>query len=564
MTAPPAAALDLAWSLRERVATTFSRPLHELDAAIHQAGDPVAVLDANDPARFQRACMLGMAGVTDLALDDTLPEPVRAALRSLPSHYQELLNLLQPAAQALTAAGPDLRNIQNFEGMTGLLHGAAQAANPSTPVGVAAIGGATLGTLMLPGIGTAIGGAIGVWLGGKQVSKRDRLALQRFAAATKLMASAVDDLHHSMWNQLVRSLREEVGPNFPDAAYFETANVHWESLQAALPSPSERAAFRERLEIYFREWGPHPRALFTAAQLCLPPYPLDLAGLEKWVARHRALYPTDPTGHENATRLLLEQEQFEAALTTAARGLEIAAAHPGLREVRLEALAALGRVSEAEEAARLARQGRLVAAPEVPLIRGLMRGGRRAEAIERVRAWVQRDGKPAAIARQLQAFAPTALLLAEGAVPIPELAGVPPGVDGLLQAAVEEHLHADGAKSFLGAPPQDKWNHARDAWLHLDARERLLFFHDWSLWHNAKTGLAISNRRILWKCAWDDTVAVDLQGALGSRIAADQGELHFGGKTVDIQDNTLAASLAQALSAMLQVLRGEQTQPASR
>jgi len=554
MTAEPLTPLELAWSLRERVATVFSNPLHDLEANIRNAGDGPAVVDANDPARFQRACMLGMARVTDLSLDDALPDAVRAALRGLPTHYQELLNTLLPAAQAISAAGPDLRLIQNFEGMTGLLHGAAQAANPSTPIGVAAIGGATIGTLVMPGIGTAIGGAIGVWLGGRQVSKRDRLALQRFAAALKLMWSAVEDLHRSLWNQLVRSLREMDGPTLPDAAYFETAAVRWQSLRDSLGKPSDLAADRQRLEAYFQEWGPHPEALHVAARLCLPPYPLDLAGLAHWVNRHRTLYPTDPGGHDSAGRLSLEQGDFAAALRSAGSGLENQPGHPGLVEVRLEALAALGRVNEAEEAVRLARQGRVLAAPELALIRGLMRGSRRAEAVERVRAWVQRDRKPAAIVRQLQADARTSLLLAEGAVPIPELAGVPAGIDGRLQAAVEEHLHADGTKSFLGAPPEDKWRNAREAWLHLDADERLLFFHDWSLWHNAKTGLAITNRRLLWKYTWEDTAAVELRGALGNRISGDKGELRVGDKTVDVQDNALAASLALALSGMLEVL----------
>jgi hypothetical protein len=554
MTVPSWTTLELGWSLRERVATVFSRPLHDLDASVHQAGDPVAVVDANDPPRTQRACMLGMAAVTDLALDDTLPEPVRTALRGLPTHYQELLNILLPAAQAISAAGPDLRNIQNFEGMTGLLQGAAQAANPSTPVGVAAIGGATLGTLMFPGIGTAIGGAIGVWLGGRQVSKRDRLALQRFATATKLMASAVEDLHRSLWNQLVRSLRELDGPNLPDAAYFETAGIRWHSLRDSLAGVDDAAAHRQRLEIYFREWGPHPEGLYVAARLCLPPYPLDLEGLAKWISKHRELYPTDAGGHENAARLLLEQGKFEESLQGVGRGLESQPGHAGLQEVRLEALAALGRTAEAEEAARLARQGRVVPSPELVLIRGLMRGGRRAEAVEKVRAWAKRDRKPAAIVRQLQAFAPTALLLADGAVPIPELAHVPPGLDGRLQAIVEEQLHADGTKSFLGMPPEDKRHNAQENWLRLETDERLLFFHDWSLWHNAKTGLAITNRRLLWKCAWDDTVVIDLKASRGQRVSANKTQLHFGDRSVDVEDSTLAAALAQALTAILREL----------
>jgi hypothetical protein len=421
---------------------------------------------------------------------------------------------------------------------------------------VAAIGGASLGTLVMPGLGTAIGGAIGVWLGGKQVNKRDRLTLQRFAAATKMMWAAVDDLHHGLWNQLVRSLRELQGPSLPDAAYFDTATARWEAM--VMPKVDELAAFHDRLDVYLREWGPQPRALASAARLCLPPYPVDLAGLEKWTTLHQRLYPTDPDAHESRARLALERADFAAAQQWAQQGLEIAPAHPGLREARLEALAALGRIAEAEEAARLIRQARPAVAPELALIRGLMRGGRRVEAIERVRSWVRRDGKPAAIARQLRTFAPTTLLLAEGTALIPELAGLLPGLNGRLQAAVEEHLHADGAKSFLGPPPQEKERHAREAWLHLEPHERLLYFYDWSLWHNARTGLAITNRRLLWKCAWQDAVAVDLHAAHGSRITANKAVLTIGAQQVDMEDEALAAALAATLTEMLEVFASQQ------
>jgi hypothetical protein len=552
MSAEPLTSLELAWNLRERVANLFSKPVHELGASIRSAGNGPAIVDANDPARFQRACMLGMAAVTDLSLDDALPESVRAALHELPIHYQELLNTLLPANQAIAAAIPDVRNIQqDLASVTGLLQAATQAANPTTPVGVAAIGGAAIGTLVMPGIGTAIGGAIGVLLGGTHVSKRDRRALERFVAATKLMWASVDDLHHNLWNQVVRSVRDQDGPELPDAAYFDTAAVH---LQDRLPELGELAAFREHLELYIRQWGPPPRALTLAARLCLPPYPLDVTALEKWTAKQQRLYPADPDGYESRARLALERADFASALQFADQGWKLAPAHTGLREVWLEALAAHGRIAEAEEAARLLRQSHPPIAPELVLIRGLMRSGRRAEAVERVGAWARRDGQPAWILRQLRSFSPTALLLADGAVPVPELAAVPPGLDGMLQAAVERYLNADGAKTYLGALPEDKAHRAREAFLHLLPGERLLFFYDWSLWHNAKTGLAITNRRLLWKGGWADTVAIDLRAAVGGQVVANKGVLTIGNKNVDVDDDPLAGSLALALSEMLDVL----------
>jgi hypothetical protein len=505
--------------------------------------------------------MLGLAAVTDLSLDDSLAGPVRAGLRKLPSHYQELLNTLAPAAQAINAAAPELRNIIHIQDFTSFLHGAAQAANPSTAIGVAAIGGATIGSLVLPGIGTAIGGAIGVWLGGMQTSRRDRRALERFAEAVKLMWAAVGDLQRNLWNQIILFVKDEDGPVLADAAFFETATVQWASLRAALLAaarPADRAAGHLRLDTYLREWGPHPDGLALAARLLLPPDPPDLVHAAALVERHRVLYPGNPQGCENRGRLALEEGQFSSALDAAEQGLKAEAGHPGLHEVRLEALAALGRIGEAEEATRLARASNPGTAPELALIRGLMRGGRRAQAVERVRAWARRDGKPATIVRQLRAFAPTAVLVADGADPIPELMAVLAGVDGELQAVVEQHLRADGRRSYLGQPPGELAQNARGAFLQLQPGERLLFFHDWSLWHNAKAGFAITSRRLLWKGAWQDPIVVDLRQSGNLPVRAEKAVLHVGGKAVDVEDKALATALVAVLHDMFEVVRASE------
>ena len=304
---------------------------------------------------------------------------------------------------------------------------------------------------------------------------------------------AIDDLHAGLWNQLVRSTQQQGGPELPDAAFFETADTRWQSLKPALQTavaPGTPAPFRTSVEAYLRDWGPHPEALYAIGQGCLPVYQADLPALEGWVGIQQKLYPADPRTHENAARLALEQEDYARAVTAAERGLALAKKHSGLRLVWLEAQAAQGHVPQAEEAARLARQADPTAAAELALIRGLAHSGQRFEAVERIRTRVQRDGKPAWILQQLASFPATALLLAPGAAPIPELARVPAGVEGLLQAAVERHLGADAARATLGEPPGEKGQNARE-FVGLQPGELLLFFYDWSLWHNAKAGLAL-------------------------------------------------------------------------
>lgn len=550
MTEPSRASLDFAWALYHRIAGALAKPLDEVRTSVQRATEPPDLVAAAEPSHFQRACLLGLASVTDIALDERLLPAVRTALRELPKHYQEILTVLLPAAQALSAAAPDLRNIQHIEGMSAVLFQATQAANPSTPVGVAAIGGATLGTLLLPGIGTAIGGALGVLLGGTQANKRDRRALERFAAAVKLMWAATEDLHNNLWNQIIHLVQEDSGPTLPDAAYFETASALWESIKSApqaTPRPGDPAPFRDTVEKFIRDWGPHPEALYVVAQACLPPYPLDLAALESWVEKQVQLYPTDAGTHENSARLALERADFARSLESADRGLAVNPNHGGLRQVHLEAQAALGRVADAEEAVRQARTTSPASLPELPFIRGLIRGGRTPEAAERVRAWVKRDGKPALIVQYLKTGAVTASLFGDGPILLPELTGYAAGSTAPLQAAVEQHLRADNAVSFFGEPPGDKGRNAREAFLHLRAEEKVLYFHDWSLWHNAKTGLALTNQRLLWKCAWQDTVEVELRDVPTDAVSVKGSVLHIGDKTIDMEDEALAMGLMRTL-----------------
>jgi hypothetical protein len=561
MTAAPGNQLDLAWNLHERVAAAFRKPLESLRLAVEKAAEPPELVAASEPAKFQRACLQAMTAVTDFAQDANLPNEIRDALRGLSGRYQEMLLTLQPAWQAIAAAAPDLRNIAHIEGMAGMLFQATQAANPSTPVGVAAIGGATLGTLVMPGIGTAIGGALGVLLGGTQANRRDRRALDRYVEAVKMMWAATEDLHVSVWSHLVHALPKTSTITLPDAAFFEAAQTRWTSLketQAASFAAGEPAPVRAAVEAFLRDWGPHADALVALAQTCLPPLPLDLVPLGETVRRQEQVYPNDARTCEARARFELESGNFAAALEAAERGLAKAANHAGLRLARLEALAALGRQHEAEAellALRpaVARPGQPPAAPvsfsippgegEQALLRGLMRGGRKTEAAECVRAWVQRDAKPAWIAQQLRAFTLTAPLVDEA----PELAAIPNGPAGLLQALVERYLGADGKSSFFGEAPADKGRNARSAFLNLQPDEKVLFFHDWSLWHNGKAGLALTTRRLLWKAGWDQPGSIDLAGISGSPITSAGSIVHVGSNPVDVENDALAAELAQVL-----------------
>jgi tetratricopeptide (TPR) repeat protein len=550
--------LELGWSLRDRVVSAFAKPLKELQTISAKAVGPAALADANEPGLFQRACMTGLAAITDLAREEILPDLVRAVLRKLPDHYTELLSLLQPPSHALMLAAPDIRKIQHVTGMAGLLHKGAQAANPKTIRGTAAIGGAAVGSVIMPGIGTAIGGAIGYWLGNSESTVQDTVAIDHFQNASRLMWAAVDDLLRNTWNIIGRMLLKKEGPDLPDSAYYETACIRWESLKASFHEPikpDKRDSIRAHLDVFFRDWGPHPEALELACRLCLVPFPLDLDLLQQLATRFRELYPTHAAAYVAVSRLQLEQNNYTEGLASVEQGLKLAPNSIPLQQARIELLAAMDRVAEVEVALQRFPKEEPDYSPRLSLVRGLVRANKQAEAIEQIRLWIHKEGKPAVVVQELGYFPRTASLLAENQAQFPELDTVFPGRDGDLQAIVQYYLSADGKASFLGPLPPEK-----DQTCHKEfppqPGEVFLFVYDWSEWHLVKGSLAITNRRLMWKHGWDKPVSIELSQTVPSIVSATKSDVKIGGRSIDVRNEDLATALVKTIKEMTETVGG--------
>jgi hypothetical protein len=412
-----------------------------------------------------------------------------------------------------------------------------------------AAGGAAIGSLLLPGVGTAIGGALGAYFGQKHATKKDIAVLDRFDRAAGLMWATVHDVQRSTWDHLIRALAETGEIALPDAAYFESAGSRWEQLKSTLVqgwSMENVVLVRQQIEGFIREFGPHPDALYLAGRTCVPPSTNDPAFSMRWASLHLQLFPQDPGAYENAADLALEEGDGLQALVIADRGLVVDATYQGLLNTRVEVLAFLGRYSEAESA----MQGSLGADPHGPrlaLIRGLMRVGRSMDAVNQVREWIHREGRPAAVARELASQPLTAPLVSDLNLRIADFEGVRAGLDGELQGIVQQYLEADGVISFLSELPPEKQKNSREAFLDLQSGEVLLFFLDWSLWQNAKTGLAITNRRVLWKCMWGAPSVICLRDITLQGVAAEKSVLYISGHSVDVEDEQVAARLADVL-----------------
>ena len=334
-----------------------------------------------------------------------------------------------------------------------------------------------------------------------------------------------------------------------DAAHFETATNRWEEVKNRLFHDvriENAIRIRHGVREFVKHWGPHPEALYFGSRLCLSPYPDDPVFSTDWVALHLRLFPQHPGAYENAADFALERGDCLQALAIAERGLRVDPAYQGLVNTRLEVLASLGRYDEAESAMLAAIEVNPMT-PRFFLIRGLMRAGRRKDAMAQVRQWVQLDGRPAAVARNIAALPLTAPLINDADLRVPEFARVPLGIDGELQGIVEEYLHADGVKFFLGELPPEKQQNTREGFLQLQPGELMLFYYDWSFWQNAKTGFVITNQRVLWKCLWADPVVIALTRTPFQNVAVNKSVLQVGDRSVDIEDEDLATTFAYVL-----------------
>ena len=548
------------WSFRDRVSTAYFGPLQILDLMIQQAQGLSAIVDAHDPAQFERACTTGLSAMSALALDTSLSPPLRNALRDILIHRRDLLNIIDPAGRALNRASGDVRGLHLPQGMAGFFHGAANGADSTTSAGRGALGGAIIGSLLLPGIGTAIGGALGGWFGQQHASKKDQDVLERFDSAARLMWEAVRDIFRSTWNQLIHLLQEAGETCPPDAAFYETASNRWDEFKTCVLQDvriENILPIRHQIEGYVKSWGPNPDALYLAGRSCIPPYPDDPTFSTRWVSLHLQLFPRHPGAYENAADLALERGDYVQAMAMACRGLQVDPSYKGLLLTRLEVVASFGRYGEAESAMQSALALDPLA-PRLALIRGLMRAGRRLDAVAQVRQWVQHDDKPAAVARELAAQPLTAPLVTDYNLHIPEFARIPLGTDGELQGIVERYLCADGVKFFLGELPPDKQRNAREAFLQLQPGELLLFFFDWSVWQNATTGFVITSRRVLWKCVWQEPVITPLCQMVFQSVKAEKTVLHVNKQRIDIEDANLAATFTQVLREMCRALNKAQ------
>ena len=547
---------DLSWSLRARAFEAFYADIgalhRQLNAGPGEESSTEDWLKITSPARFEQAYQNGIdAFASLLSGDTTLPSPLRSAADQIRSEKASLLEDLRPAGRELRDAAEAVKALNLPDGiLTGFIQGAGRAANPTTGAGIGAMGGAALGTIIAPGIGTAIGGALGAMLGSSRDSKKDQAVLERYDLAVQGMYDGALNLFGRSWD-LVVSKAESLGFSpLPQSTIFD--NMYKE--EATLRDDAAELTAdqcKTRLASLLNKYGPSQGVLSMLVRCNLPPKGNDATEAKRWVDYSIRLYPNDPTVYENAADVALENGEAGDACELVEKGLSLDPESAGLYLTKFEALGASGAVEEAiqlEEPFREGAEGDRTST--IYLLRGLMRAGLEPKAAQLTKQWITEDRSAAVVGNILRSDSLLSPLVEKG------LVDVPIGIIGELKGIVEAALWAEEGYKFFGPPPGDKQMNAANAgYYDLLSGEKVLWFWDWSFWGNAKTGFALTNKRIFWKCVWEDPVKISLDITDPNSVHEDSTYLVIGSEKVNVDTEIMAQTLASVIVQVIDVVR---------
>ncbi len=542
------------WSLYLRLKHEYEAPLVEFgETARRQEEKITSFLAATDPVQCERAATAAFRAVVSALQSDpylTRHPALNDAASRLNCEQGQLLGQLGSALSGLQSRLEEVRKLGVTDSdVTSFLKAFGEAASADSKTGMAATAGGIIGNFLLPGVGAVVGGSVGAYLVGSQTDKQQQTALANYVEAASHVIDCASRLFAVVWDHCLAGLPVAPGNKpLPPCAHFVRATEQWASLAAQLTdvgSCREIQSGLGKIEVFLNQWGHSPDALHYMIRLSLPPRTSDTS-----IASHHAdllfnLFRWLPVAYEDTADVALENRDFAGACRRCEDGRAKFPNEPGLWLSQIEALAASGEVSASYASEMLARKTEVGRQATFHCIRGLIRGDRNIEAAVLMGRWIGEDGRPAAVARRIRSDATTNRLIAEHQLVVPG------GIDGELAGIIEARLKFDQTRVF-GEPAADILRNATKEYLPLREGEQILYFRDWSVWKNGKTGFAITSQRVLWKCLWEAAVSIELREI--QTLLNTDNYLTVNGNRVDVEDKEEAASLVETLRELNELL----------
>jgi len=544
------------WGVYDRASRRFLRPLRDLRRLVDRTARMADFVDAQSPAALERTCGEALSALAALGDEADLAGAVGDALKSLGAQRNASLVELKAATAELAAASPDARAVS-------LSLADLRKDSPGGPI-AGGLTFAVLGSYVMPGVGTVVGGALGLLLG--HLTKKDRTAADRYLKAAAAAWAALLGVFDTAWDRFVREADDRGFSGLRSAKFFKDAHAEWATCRAAFPRGFDAGCagvVGERVREFLRAWGPLPAARLMLVTANLPPFPARPEPASAAAELALRLFPENAEAHRCAAECALFAGDAERTLELVERGLKLEPEDRALRTIRMEALH-FSHALDGADAAFKELCGSAAPDCDSPVnrtvwaqrIRGLARGGLVARAADAVREWLARGITAAAAARVLRRLCGCDSWFAILRGGVPEFVKLPSGLEGEVKGIVETFLSADDKKLRYGDPPGDKKAIMRKE-LGIPDGEGVLWFYDWSFWQSAKTGAAITPRALRWKSAWADPVCVEFSPATADKLihAAGSKTLTIDGKTLDLGDAALAAGVASVLTAVGEHLR---------
>ncbi len=544
---------EMSWVLHGQLSRTLWEAFEPLLSRMEQSKTWQEYFTANEPAQYEIAFVRGLSAVCRLSLSDH-PDYCRRALRKVEARRASFERLIETPSKALKQRLDEIRQLGLPDTMlAGYLTGSPKAGTRSSFGGWGALGGATIGSVLLPGIGTVVGAIIGGFMSGQSFGRNTEEVVLNFDTARTEMFTAVREGYQQLWDRFAREVRE-LG-EVPPLTSSEIAAAEAEFERVVRGGPVESVATYRRLSAFIDEHGPKDEAVYLACRFCLDQRSEHRRDAQRWKDLLKRLYPDRIETIECDARYSLEQKEYDGALSVLGNVDPNGMHTEGVRICRVEVMGAQGRDSQARRNFPRSRQDEIRVKYWLALVRGLFRHGNEVKVWDACDAWIREADNPGVVGRELRLdplLSPHYEFFADH---ISRLRPYREGKRGLLRAIVEAGTKATKTKvSYTRKVPTEVRTNANESFLILQPTETLLYFYDWSTWGNGKSGLALTDRRLIWKCVWQEPVQLELRDLDPDQMTATGTILQIHDKYLDTGDILLTHSLPTVLREVRKVV----------
>ncbi len=542
---------EFRWSLYARLWEEFYHPFESEWVKVQNAletsgasGDFKSFASFCESTNFEAVGSRALNQLSDVSLaDSSFPFKVDLDLQSILKDYLRLLQPIVNVSRKIVIAAQEARHANLPDGSWN--HTLGQIRDGA----VAGYGTSFVADFIAPGsglVGGLVGGIAGWWQGSQEQEKVDSHVNDLISRLSE-MEEAIFDSFLEIWDAISRMVRSKLNLDLGGATKIIDAKVRWDKLVESLPDEESDKAFVKQLEQEVNSFvghsGPYPEVVSSMVRFFLSKDSHDLKKAVEWSRIQCRLFACYAETYHNAVTIMLEANKPDKALKYVAAGAKKFPDDLLLRLMNVEAHAAAGKLREAAQLAERELRDDSDCEAYFYHARGLVRSEQSAHAAKIIKKWMAADRVPAAIGLAVRSDVHLRKLIDH------EFLNLPEGMDADIRGVLEKFLHPylQEPRHFFGQIDPETRQNALVSFVKLRHKERILFLWDWSLLGNGKSGLAITNQRLMWKAWLEEPVRFPFAELSANDIHGSDTSLIVEDNEVDLEDENKAELFADAL-----------------